>query len=189
MTKIHTQDIESIVNAKKLFKSCYDEDKIEIISEAKVLNYTLNLGGWPLLNNMYTNNSDMNSILNLMHSLFKIGINPLFNLYVSSLPSNPRQSIIQIGQANWFLYKDYYDDFNNTVPIYKKMIIKIAKLMNSTNVDLEKDVDDLFNLEKQLAKNTLTQEQRRRSTFKQITLKELNQQIPYVNTEFYFIFS
>ena len=61
--------------------------------------------------------------------------------------------------------------------------------MNSTNVNLEKDVDDLFNLEKQLAKNTLTQEQRRRSTFKQITLKELNQQIPYVYRIFLYFFA
>ena len=148
MKQVDPLEIDSIVNAKKLFKSCYDEDKIELISESKVYSYIKdNLAGWALL----SNNNNNNNILNIMHSLFKIGINPLFNLYVSSVPSNPKESIIQISQANWFLYKDYYDDLNVTVPIYKKMIIKIAKLMNSTNENLKQDVDDLFNLEKQLA--------------------------------------
>ena len=31
------------------------------------------------------------------------------------------------------------------------MIIQVAKLMNTTNPNLEQDVDDLFNLEKSLA--------------------------------------
>ena len=38
-----------------------------------------------------------------------------------------------------------------TVSYYKKMIIQVAKLMNTTNPNLEQDVDDLFNLEKSLA--------------------------------------
>jgi hypothetical protein len=66
------------------------------------------------------------------------------------------------------------------IKYYKKMITNVAKLMNSSNVNLDSDVDDLFNLEKSLANFTLNQEMRRRSTFKQMSLKELSQHIPFV---------
>jgi len=81
-------------------------DKIEKISESKVINFTLGLGGWPLLNPSLYFNSNKNTSIDLMHSLFKIGINPLFNVYVTSKPNNPGISMLRVswkllGWLNW----------------------------------------------------------------------------------------
>ena len=88
----------------------------------------------------------------------------------------------KISQANWYLLKEYYED-ESMVKYYKKMITNVAKLMNATNSNLDLDVDDMFNLEKRLANFTLNQEMRRRSSFKQMSLKELSQHIPFVREQ------
>ena len=59
-----------------------------------MINFIGQLGGWPLLHNQF--NQDPNFTLNTLHSLFQIGINPLFNLYVSTMPSDPRVSMIRV---------------------------------------------------------------------------------------------
>ena len=89
----------------------------------------------------------------------------------------------QISQASWFYLKDYYDD-ERIMRSYRNFIIETLKLMKSTSRNLEQEVDGMIALEKSLAKHLLKTEERRRSTFRQMTLKELIDDIPSV--KFYF---
>jgi hypothetical protein len=52
--------------------------------------------------------------------------------------------------------------------------------MKSTSRNLEQEVDGMIALEKSLAKFLLKTEERRRSTFRQMSLKELIDDIPSV---------
>ena len=101
--------------------------------------------------NMNSFNSDKNSTLKRLTQLYKFGISALFNMYVSSSPSDPNQALIQVSQASWFFIKDYYED-DDTMNSYKQYIKRIATLMNSTSDNLDAEIERMVNLEKTLAK-------------------------------------
>ena len=52
--------------------------------------------------------------------------------------------------------------------------------MKSTSRNLDQEVDSMINLEKNLAKYILKTEEKRRSTFRNMTLNELIEEIPTV---------
>ncbi len=69
---------------------------IEENGELIVMKYLIeNLGGWPLIKNSYFKPNQNNTIKNML-KLYNIGINPLFNIYVSSSPSNPNLAILKV---------------------------------------------------------------------------------------------
>ena len=83
--------------------------------------------------------------------LFQFGVSPLFNMYVTSSPSDPNVAVVKISQASWFLIKDYYDD-EDIMRNYKNFAIKFLKTMNSSSQNLEEEVERMLNIEKMLAK-------------------------------------
>lgn len=69
---------------------------IEMYGESKILGFIINdLEGWPILDNKYFNRNP-NSTLKTLTKLFKNGISPLFNLYVSSSPSDPNKAVLRV---------------------------------------------------------------------------------------------
>jgi predicted metalloendopeptidase len=106
--------------------------------------------GWPILNpNRFVNNKE--HTLRKLIKLFRFGVSPLFNMYVTSSPSDPNKAVIKISQASWFLIKDYYDDAE-IMRNYKNFAVKFLTIMNSTSLNLEEEVDRMINIEKMLAK-------------------------------------
>ncbi len=83
--------------------------------------------------------------------LFEFGVTPLFNMYVTSSPSDPNVAVIKISQASWFLIKDYYDD-PEIMRNYKRLAVKFLTTMNSSSASLVEEVDRMINIEKMLAK-------------------------------------
>ena len=76
------------------------KDYIEKYGEYKILNFIeREFGGWPLLDNRFFNRSP-ESTLKLLISLFKNGISPLFNMYVTASPSDPNFSTIRVKRLD-----------------------------------------------------------------------------------------
>lgn len=69
---------------------------IENYGEANMMKFIISeFNGWPLFDPIFFKN-DTKHIYKLLMSLFKNGITPLFNLYVTTSLSNPNIPIIQV---------------------------------------------------------------------------------------------
>jgi hypothetical protein len=96
---INFGDITAIIDAKKLFRSCSNTETIEKYGESKVLKFLNDqFGGWPILNDRHFNPS-VESTFNNLIDLYKIDVNPLFNMYVSTNPSNPNETILWVSDT------------------------------------------------------------------------------------------
>lgn len=139
------------------------------------------LNGWPLLHSsQYTYDDSKENTFKTIIKLFEYGVSPLFNVFVSPSPADPNTAVIRMSQASWFLIKDYYDDLD-IMRGYKNFIVRFLRIMNSNSSNLEDEVNRMVNIEKMLAKNLLSTEERRKSTFKATTLRSLNQSNPNFN--------
>ncbi len=88
---IKINDIESIRNAKNLYKSCMNEELIEKYGEDIILKYIKNeFGGWNILNNETENNKNYNLtvIMDKLVKLRMLNVKPFFDFDVQSNPKN-----------------------------------------------------------------------------------------------------
>ena len=59
--------------------------------------------------------------------------------------------IKKFGQPSWFFPQSFYQK-NESLENYKRFIVNSLKLLNSTNTNLDEDVNQMVDLEKRLAK-------------------------------------
>ena len=89
--------------------------------ESKILGFIINdLDGWPILDSKYFNRNP-NSTLKTLTKLFKNGISPLFNLYVSSSPSDPNKAVLRVK------FKDFDSFWLKTK--FNLFVLRLVKLL------------------------------------------------------------
>lgn len=168
-------EIESIKNAKRYYRSCLDEDNIEMNGENELKYIMKNIfNGWPLIDNNF--NSTL-STLELLTKYRLFGTSTLFSVYVSSNPTNPKNSNIRVEQAGWFFNKKYYTQ-EKIVTAYKSLIKEVVRSLNPLISNLDKEVENMFELEKELGLRRLDVAERRSQPYKTFLLKEMNQIFP-----------
>ncbi len=128
-------------------------NNLEIIHTQGELNFlTLidqEFGGWSILNpDLPAKNL---TIIEKLVLLRKIGFKPLIDIRVAPNPKNPQLNILKIKQPSWFFSKQYYND-EKFEAAYKEYLLKYVTFLNTTTLpEIEKKVDMIFEIEKNLA--------------------------------------
>ncbi|MGL5682192.1 MAG: M13 family metallopeptidase [Marinifilaceae bacterium] len=116
---------------------------------------------------------------------------PFFGAYVGSDMMNSSMNIMNIFQSGIGMgNRDYYlDDENASIrDAYKTYILEIAKLIGYNDAQAEQMFNSVMQIETELAKNSLSKEERRDpyANYHMLTKEEIKKQYPNINWELYF---
>ncbi|RNA08867.1 neprilysin isoform X2 [Brachionus plicatilis] len=173
---IGPNDTNATSNAKKLFISCINEWKIEEKGSDILLNIMKSkFNGWPLLNQNKSTKST--TLIDLLIKLRKKNSWQLFDLFVSLNPKNPKKYILRLSQPEWFFNKENLLD-DKLMQAYKDLMITVVKNLNKENLNLTAGVDKMLEIEQKFAMLQLDDDFRRNSTYKNMTIGQLEKAIP-----------
>ncbi|CAF0711928.1 unnamed protein product [Brachionus calyciflorus] len=172
--EIDENDIEPTKNAKRLFKSCMNEEILQQSGE-KIFLEVLDsyFGGWPILKP----HTKSISIVERMVKLRKIGFKSLIDFHVTLNPKNPQNLILKVKQPNWLFNKQYYND-SGFVKTYKEYAKKYVTFLNSSAANVNEQIDRMFEIEKLIAMNLINEDEKRNSTYKNMTIAGLIEEMP-----------
>lgn len=134
-----------------------------------------------------------------MVKLRKIGFKTLIDIHVTLNPKDPQSLILKLKQPSWLFNKQYYND-SNFVNAYKTYMRKYLVNLNSSILNVNESLNRMFDLEKRIGmvirdffyfirnrdslnffpKNLLNEDQKRNSTYKNMTIADLIREIPKV---------
>lgn len=149
--KIDDKEIDATKNAKRLYKSCVDEDLINKNAESEFLSVLeADFGGWPILKPAATLYSSQRPILDKIIQMRRIGFRSMIDMFVTLNPKDPELLILKIKQPGWLFNKHYYSDAS-FMEAYKDYMRKYIGFLNPSLNNLDKDIDMMIKLETDIA--------------------------------------
>jgi hypothetical protein len=95
LRKVQKENFFSFINTFVIIKWENIQDKNE--NEKRIVSFISNeLGGWSLLKSTSINRDQRNTY-KILVELFKVGVNPLFNIFVSTSPFDPNKPMLQVS--------------------------------------------------------------------------------------------
>ncbi|CAF1017329.1 unnamed protein product [Rotaria sp. Silwood1] len=157
-----TNEPKAITNARILYHSCINEQNIEDEGIDLILSLVnKQLGGWPILQGSSWNNSTFN-LLNLLLKLRQYNNDIIFGIGTSIDEKNSQEYDIAIGQSDLGLgQRQYYSNESKITTAYKQFIYDLATALTNDTSMIDKDVKDIFDFEKEIAKHYWTTDERR----------------------------
>lgn len=193
--EISEDDITSIRDAKNMYKSCIDEDEIEMRNLSVIYTLLQEFGGWPMLEDTQGGqwNESEFDFTELLLALLKYNNMPLLPLWVGLDDKNNTRRIIFIDQA-WFGMTDrsFYLDkqYSDKLQAYKTLMINTAVYLGADPDSALRDANELIEFETQLANITMRPEDRRdnEALYNKMTIRELQDNLtsPYGSSRFGF---
>lgn len=177
-------DDDAVVKAKHLFQSCMNNDILEKRLEKPLLAILEELGGWPILSPNWNPKEFDWLLLTAQLRLYNNDI--LISYWVGPDIKDSDQYIIQFDQTSLGLpTKDYFLQPSNAIYLnaYKTYMVKIATLLGSSLNDTQKQVEELIEFERKLAKITSSPDERKdvSDLYKKMSIGELKMIIPQID--------
>lgn len=202
-TKVDSSDTVSTANAKKYYKSCMDEGKINKNKIKEIIIFNVNkrffiwikakiessgesyfismlyseMSGFPIMSDSW---SPSKTVTERLVQLRMLNHRPLLSISVTSNPKNPAKYTLAIDQPTWFFSKKYYED-TKVMDAYKTYVTKTIEYLGPSNANYKREIDNLIDLEIELSKVLLSEEEKRNLTYNTYTIEELDKQLPEVN--------
>ncbi|CAF4091199.1 unnamed protein product, partial [Adineta steineri] len=133
-------------------------------------------GGWPIIQSSW-NDSNFN-ILNLLLKVRKYQNNIIFGIGTSIDDTNSTEYVLTIGAGNLGLDKpEYYMNESKTTMAYRQDMFDSASALSNDTSTIKQDVNDVYKLEKELAKcyGTTDEQQQRPKARIRTTVGQLRQ--------------
>lgn len=137
--------------------------------------------------------SDIKSMQPVLAEMHLMSVTAFFNEYVGIDDKQTDRYIMNITQSGLGLPdRDYYFREDNTgkdiIQGYKKYITKMLTLVGEDSVLAANKAENIYELEKKLADQSMTRLERRdpESTYNKLTLKELQEQSSWLDWELFF---
>ncbi|CAF2564816.1 unnamed protein product [Rotaria sp. Silwood2] len=148
-----TDGLQSVINARILYRSCIDEKKIEIEGIDPVLSLiNTKFGGWPILQGSSWNSSMFN-LTNLLLKLRQYSYNIIFQIYSDVDEKNSSATNILIGQGDLGLpQRQYYVNETNITIAYRQFMSSLAEVLTNDTSMIDQDVKEIFDFEKNISK-------------------------------------
>ncbi|CAF4138244.1 unnamed protein product [Adineta steineri] len=188
LTSALTNDIKepkAIINARILYHSCIDEQNIQKEGNNPILSLINNeFGGWPIIQNSWDNSTF--DILNLLLKVRKYQNNIIFGFGTSIDDKNSREYILEISQSYLGLgQQEYYMYEPKITMAYRQNLFDLALKLSNYRSTMVQDVNDVYKLEKEIAKyySTTDEQQQRPNAPIRTTIGKLRQ---LLNTTFDF---
>lgn len=129
----------------------------------------------------------------VLSSLQMIGVTPFFNIYVGIDDKQTDQYIMNMTQSGLGLPdRDYYFREDNTgkeiIAGYKSYITKLFTLIGEDSLESAKRAEGIYNLEKQMAEQSMTRLERRNpeTTYNKIEMSDLQERSNWLDWNAFF---
>ncbi|CAF1253776.1 unnamed protein product [Adineta steineri] len=180
LTSLPPNDIKepkAIMNARNLYHSCINEQHIEDEGNDLILSLINNeFGGWPIMQSSW-DDSNFN-ISNLLLKVRKYNYNIIFGIGTSIDDTNSTEYVLTIGAGDLGLDKpEYYMNESKTTMAYRQDMFDSASTLSNDTSTVKQDVNDVYKLEKELAKcyRTTGEQQQRSNARIRTTVGKLRQ--------------
>ncbi|XKL65303.1 hypothetical protein PGB90_008723 [Kerria lacca] len=161
---------------KNFYDSCMNIDNVNAEEERPLKKIIDSLGGWQVLKDFSASQWDSYKTLTALHSHYHIS--PFFQISVVPDIVNNKQNVIQLKPPLLGLPSASYYHQSETSPMirsYMHFIKDIVQLFGATMVDATQFSQDLFFYEKRITEILDRSEENVTSSYKRLTIKELNQ--------------
>ncbi|CAF4540229.1 unnamed protein product [Rotaria sp. Silwood1] len=152
-----TNELNSIINARRLYKSCVNQETIEADSVDFLLSLINNeFGGWPILQGPIWNNSTFN-LSNLLLKMAEYNLNSIYVVMTTVDDKNSSMHAIGVGQGTLGLgERQLYESESALTNSYRQWIQDLALILTNVTSMIDNDVTSIFEFEKKIAEYSLT---------------------------------
>ncbi|UJR32874.1 hypothetical protein I4U23_020335 [Adineta vaga] len=157
-----TNEPNAIINARNLYHSCINEEKIEDEGIDTILSLiNTEFGGWPIIQSSSWNNSTFD-FFQLLLKLRKYNNDIIFGIGTSIDDKNSTEYDLEVGQSDLGLgQRQYYMNESKITIAYRRFMFDLATALTNETTLIEKDVNDIYEFEKEIAKHFWTADERR----------------------------
>ncbi|CAF1238930.1 unnamed protein product [Adineta steineri] len=175
-----TNEPKAIINARNLYHSCINEQHIEDEGIDPILSLINNeFGGWPIIQRSWDNSTF--DLLNLLFKLQKYSNNNIiFSIGTSINDKNSTEYILKISAGDLGLgQREDYMNESKIIVAYQRYMFDLASLLSNDTYTIKQDVNDMYKLEKELAKcyRTTGEQQQRSNARIRTTVGKLRHQL------------
>ncbi|CAF0819256.1 unnamed protein product [Rotaria sordida] len=152
-TSTSIDESHAIINARRLYASCIDEEAIEMENVNVLLSFiNTQLGGWAILQGSKWNSSTFN-ILNQLLKLFEYKHSVIFNVDTVVDDQNSSANVIRIGQSDLILgIRSIYERESPITIAYRQCMHDIVLALTNDTSMINDDINAIFELEQRIAK-------------------------------------
>ena len=171
-------------SVRKLYSSCMDQDLLEEVGRKKVLEIVKKLGGWPVLEEEWSQHTfQWQRLLEKANNLgLALYSGTLLSTYIYASNDDSTKRIIYIDQPSLGLSREYLIKGTNDtgVQAYFRYMVDTAIYLGADEQRAEQELKDALNFELELSEMTLPQEKRRNETALNnlMTIKEASKLFP-----------
>ncbi|XP_062987940.1 endothelin-converting enzyme 2 isoform X2 [Elgaria multicarinata webbii] len=146
---------------QRYYLSCLKEQKIEELGSQPLMDLIEKIGGWNITGTW--NQTNFMEVLKLVSGTYRAS--PFFTVFVGPDSKSSNSNIIQLDQSGLFLpSRDYY--LNKTanekvLAAYLDYMVELGMLLGGAKASTEEQMQQVLELETQLANLTVPQDERR----------------------------
>uniref|UniRef100_A0A670IEY7 endothelin-converting enzyme 1 n=1 Tax=Podarcis muralis TaxID=64176 RepID=A0A670IEY7_PODMU len=146
---------------QRYYLSCLKEQKIEELGSQPLMELIEKIGGWNITGPW--NQSNFMEVLKLVSGTYRAS--PFFTVFVGADSKSSNSNIIQLDQSGLFLpSRDYY--LNKTanekvLAAYLDYMVELGMLLGGARASTEEQMQQVLDLETELANLTVPQDERR----------------------------
>uniref|UniRef100_A0ABM5G414 endothelin-converting enzyme 1 n=1 Tax=Pogona vitticeps TaxID=103695 RepID=A0ABM5G414_9SAUR len=168
---------------QRYYLSCLKEQKIEELGSQPLMDLIEKIGGWNITGS--SNQTNFMEVLKLVSGTYRAS--PFFTVFVGADSKSSNSNIIQVDQSGLFLpSRDYY--LNKTanekvLAAYLDYMVELGMLLGGNRASTEEQMQQVLELETQLANLTVPQDERRddEKIYHKLTMAELQVLAPAID--------
>ncbi|KAJ6653843.1 hypothetical protein lerEdw1_008640 [Lerista edwardsae] len=168
---------------QRYYLSCLQEQKIEELGSQPLMELIEKIGGWNITGPW--NQTNFMGVLKLVSGTYRAS--PFFTVFVGADSKSSNSNIIQVDQSGLFLpSRDYY--LNKTanekvLAAYLDYMVELGMLLGGAKASTEEQMQEVLELEIQLANLTVPQDERRddERIYHKLNIAELQALAPAVD--------
>ncbi|XP_072852392.2 endothelin-converting enzyme 2 isoform X1 [Pogona vitticeps] len=168
---------------QRYYLSCLKEQKIEELGSQPLMDLIEKIGGWNITGS--SNQTNFMEVLKLVSGTYRAS--PFFTVFVGADSKSSNSNIIQVDQSGLFLpSRDYY--LNKTanekvLAAYLDYMVELGMLLGGSRASTEEQMQQVLELETQLANLTVPQDERRddEKIYHKLTMAELQVLAPAID--------
>ncbi|UJR21017.1 hypothetical protein I4U23_024117 [Adineta vaga] len=177
-----TVEPNSIINARRLYASCVNEEAIETDDVRVILSFIdTELGGWPILLGSTWDASTFD-LSRLLLKLNQYNTFIFFYIMTGIDEQNSTNNCIYIGQSSLGLKdRSYYMNETQITQAYRNYMKSLALVLTNDTSMIDHDIIDIYDFEKTIAQYFWTTAQQYAGDYNRTTFRNLSS---LVNTSF-----
>ncbi|BFZ23831.1 hypothetical protein BsWGS_26870 [Bradybaena similaris] len=178
--EVKATDPQYLLNIKRFYNSCIDENTIEAVGLTPYLNDSEFVDDWPTLNPRWSGaNFNLNEVIARYSKVF---IHPIFDMFHMNDMSDSSKLAIYLYEAHLPLDQETYNQPRNDTILqaYEKYLVEIAVVLDANREVAMRDAKEVVDLEIELSKIMVPRDQQRNATklYNPVQLNQLSIMYP-----------